>query len=95
MGHTALGAWQNYAVPLHSLHSREQSSLPGIVPPSDSVDSKSVVGIKPGDSSVMIGYQVDEVTYLVGRLFDALSHTYPALMVSRLTHFPLEQGCED
>ena len=38
------------------------SSLPGCVPPDNMVNFKSVVGIKPGDSGVVIGYQVNEFT---------------------------------
>ena len=34
----------------------------GCVPFDDTVDSKSVVGMKPGDSDVVIGYQVDVFT---------------------------------
>ena len=58
--HTALGAWQSHLIPLTSLHGREGSSFPGWVPPNGTVNFKYVVGIKPGDSGVVIGYQVDE-----------------------------------
>ena len=34
--------------------------FPGLVPPNDMVNSKSVVGIKPADSGVVIRYQADE-----------------------------------
>ena len=44
------------------LHGWEESSLPGCVPPNDTVDSESVMVIKPGDSGVVIGYQVNEFT---------------------------------
>ena len=33
--------------------------FPGLVPLNDLVNFESVVGIKPGDSSVVTGYQVD------------------------------------
>ena len=33
--------------------------LPLFIQPSNTVNSKYVVGVKPGDSGVMIGYQVD------------------------------------
>ena len=46
-----------------SLHDREGSSFPGLVPSDDTVDSESVMGIKPGDSGVVIGYQVHEFTH--------------------------------
>ena len=59
MGHTALGAWQGHPIPLPSLHGGEGSSFPGLVPSNDMVNSESVMGIKPGDSGVVIEYQVD------------------------------------
>ena len=40
---------------LHLLHGKEGSSLLGFVLSDDVVDSKSVVGIKPGDSGMMKG----------------------------------------
>ena len=45
-----------------SLHDGEGSSFPGLVPSDDMVDPESVMGVKPGDSCVVIGYQVDEFT---------------------------------
>ena len=62
------------------------------------VDSESVMCIKPGDSSVVIGYQVDEHTHTwSAEQFVANSHIYPGFTgkVSSLTHFPLEPGYED
>ena len=62
------------------------------------VNSESVTGIKPGDSSVVIGYQVDEFTHTwSAEWFVADSLIYPGFTgkVSSLTHFPLEPGCED
>ena len=56
-----------------------------------------MVGIKPGDSHVVIGYQVDEFTHTwYVEWFVACSHIYPGFAgkVSSLTHFPLEPGCE-
>ena len=56
------------------------------------------MAIKPGDSSVVIGYQVDEFTCTwSAEWFVARSHIYPGFTgkVSSLTHFPLEPGCED
>ena len=43
-------------------HGREEFSLPGFLPPNDTVNSKSVVGVTPGNSSVVTGFQVDEFT---------------------------------
>ena len=60
--------------------------------------TESVMGIKSGDSGVVIGYQVDEFTHTwsAEQVF-AHSHIYPGFTgkVSSLTHFPLEPGCED
>ena len=93
--HTALRAQQSYPVPPPPLHSRGGSSFPGSAPPSDMVSSKSVVGVKPG---VLIRYQVGEFTHAcLVECFIAWSHIYPSFTgkVSRLTHFPLEPGCQD
>ena len=68
------------------------------MPSDDAVDSDSVVGIKPGDSGVVIGYQVDEFTCTwSAEWFVACFYIYPGFTgkVSSLTHFPLEPGCED
>ena len=81
-----------------SLHGGEGSSFSGLVPTNDIVNSKSVLGMKPGDSGVVIGYMVDEFTCTwSAEHFVAHSHIYPGFTgkVSSLTHFPFEQGCED
>ena len=68
------------------------------MPSDDVVDSDSVMGVKPGDSSVVTGYQVDEFTHTwPAEQFVAHSHIYPGFTgkVSLLTQFPLEPGCED
>ena len=54
------------------------------------------MGIKPGDSSVVIAYQVDDFTCTwSAEQFVAHSYIYPGFTskVSSLTHFPLEPGC--
>ena len=92
------GSVESHLIPLLSLHGGEGSSFPGLVPSDDMVNSKSVMGIKPGDSGVVIGYQVDEFTHTwSAEQFVAHSHIYPGFngKVSSLTHFPLEPGCED
>ena len=69
-----------------------------MVPPNDTVNSESVVGILTGDSGMVIGYQVDYFTDTqLAEQFVAHSHIYPGFMgkVSALTTFPLEPGCED
>ena len=56
------------------------------------------MGIKPGHSGVVIGYQVDEFTCtLSAEWFVAHSHIYPGFTgkVSSLTHFPLVPDGED
>ena len=61
------------------------------------VNSESVMGIKPGDSGVVIGYQVDElINTWSAEWFVAHSHIYPGFTskVSSLTYFPLQLGCE-
>ena len=92
------GSVESHLIPLPSLHDGEGSSFPGLVPSDDVVDSDSVMGIKPGDSGVVIGYQVDEFTHIwSAEQFVAHSHIYPGFTgkVSSLIHFPLEPGCED
>ena len=63
-----------------------------------SSNSDSVIGIQPGNSSVVIGYQVDDFTCTwSAEQFATHSHIYAGFTsnVSPLTHFPLEPGCED
>ena len=65
------------------------------MPSDDAVDSDSVMGIKPGNSGVVTGYQVDELTHTwSAEQFVAHSHIYPGFTgkVSPLTHFPWNQG---
>ena len=53
---------------------------------------------QPGDSGVVIGYQIDEFTYTwYAEWFVVHSHIYPWFTgkMSLLIHFPLEPGCED
>ena len=60
---------ESHLIPLPSLCDGEGSSFPGLVPSDVLVDFDSVMGIKPGDSGVVIGYQVDEFTpHLVCRV---------------------------
>ena len=86
---------ESHLIPLPSLHDREGSSFPGLVPSDDMVNSESVMGLKPGDSSVVIGYQVNEFTHTWSvEQFVACSHIYPGFTgkVSSLTHFPWNQS---
>ena len=92
------GSIGSHLILLHSLCDGEGSSFPGLVPSDDAVNPNSVMGVKPGDSGVVIGYQVDEFTRTwSAEQFVACSHIYPGFTgkVSSLTHFPLEPGCED
>ena len=84
--------------PIPSLHGEHGSSFPGRTPPNDTVNFKSMVGIKPGDSDVVIECQVNEFPCIwFAEHFIAWSHIYPVFMykVSTLTHFPLEPGCDN
>ena len=59
-------------------------------------DCESVLGIKPGDSGMVTGYQVDEFTCTwSAEWFVAHSFIYPQFTgkVSSLTHPLLEPGC--
>ena len=92
------GLAESIPIPLPSLHGEEGSSFPGLVPSNDTVNSESVEGIKPGDSIVVIGYQVDEFTCTwSAEQFVAHSNIYPGFTgkVLSLTNFQLELGCED
>ena len=52
------------------------------------VNSESLVGIKPGDSGVVIGYQVFEFTHTwSAECFVSHSHIYPGLWI-RCHHLP-------
>ena len=54
---------ESHLIPVPSLHGSKGCSFPALVPPDDRVKSKAVVGLKPGDSNVVIDYQVDEFTH--------------------------------
>ena len=87
---------ESHPIPLPSQHGVE-GSFPGLIPSDDMVNSESVMGIKPGNSGVVIGYQVDEFTCTWSvEWFVVHSHIYHGFTgkVSLLTHFPLELGCE-
>ena len=56
----------------------EGSSLPGLAPPNDTVNSEFVVGFQPGDSGVVIGCKFDELTHTwSAEQFITHSHVYP------------------
>ena len=98
VGHTALEAWQRVTQSLCLPYMVGGSSFPLLVPSNDTVDSASAMGIKPGDSGVMNGCQVDEFTHTWSvEQFVALSHIRHGFTgkVSSLTHFTLELGCEN
>ena len=57
------------------------------------VNSESVIGVKPNESGVVIGCQVDEYTCTWLLLSPHLCWFHGK--VSTLTHLPLEPGCED
>ena len=66
MGHTFLAVWQSNPTP-HTLLGWE-GSFEGSVPFNDTVNLDSVLGIKHGDSDVLIQYQVDEFTHLFSKV---------------------------
>ena len=88
---------ESHPIPLPSLHCRKGSLCPVCVPPIDRVDSESGVDIKPGDSGLVIGYQVNEFTHTWSAAhFIAQSHiSCFYLWGVNANHFPLEPGCED
>ena len=55
--HTDFGAQQSNLICLPSLHGRERCSFKGFILPSDTVKSRSDVGINPGDSLVVIEFK--------------------------------------
>ena len=54
------GSAEHHPFPPPYLHDGQGSSFPDLVPSDDVGNSESVMGIKPGDSGVVIEYQVDE-----------------------------------
>ena len=99
VGHSALGVWQRVTQSLHLPYMVGRGLLfSGLFPSNDMVGYETVMGIKPGDSALVIGYQGDEFTHTwSAEQFVVCSHIYPGFTgkVSSLTHFPLELGCED
>ena len=93
--YTFEGWAESHPIPPPFLHGGKGSSFPGLVPPNVMVNSESMVGIKPGDSGVVIEYQVDEFTHtwFVDQ-FVACSHIYLGSWVRchQLTIFHLNQG---
>ena len=82
---------ESHLIPPPSLHDGEGSSFPGLVPSDDQGNSEFVIGIKPGDSGVVIGYQVDEFTCTwSAEQFVAHSYIYP-----RFTGKVLHQALAD
>ena len=60
------------------LHGGKVSSFPNLVSGNDTVDSKSVMSTKPGDSAMMIGYQFDEFIHTwSAECFVVQSQIYP------------------
>ena len=57
--HTTFVPQQGYLIPLPSLHSGKGYSFPGLIALSDMVNSTFMMGIKPGDSSMVTGYYID------------------------------------
>ena len=68
-------------------------------PPNYMVDSRSVVGVTSGDSSLVIQYQVDNFnhTQSADHFVAAQPQAYSRFRgkVQTLAHFPLDADCED
>ena len=79
-GHTVLGVWQGVTQSLCLPCGQKGSSIPGCVSSSDTFNSQSVVGIKSGDSGVVIGYWVDE--FIALGLWSDLLLDYTFILVS-------------
>ena len=92
-GHTALGTSR---VTWSSAFTTSWGVLSSLVPPDDMVNW-ILVDVKHGDSSVMIGYQVDQFTHTWLLEYFVLSNIYLGFMgkMSTLTYFLLEPGYED
>ena len=74
------------------------SSFPGFISPIEVLDSKSVVGVNPDDSSVITGCQVDQFTHMwSAEGFIVKLQMYPKFTgkMSTLTYLPPEPGCEN
>ena len=92
------GSIESHPIPLPFLCDGEGSSFPGLVPSDDAVDSDSVMGVKPGDCGVVIGYQVDEFTCtcLQSSFCGPLPHlSWVHWQGVIINPFSLEPGCED
>ena len=77
-----LGSWKSHPIPLPSLHGGEETSLSGCLPPDDTFDSESVVGIKPSDFGVVTEYQVDQFTHTcLAESFVVQLHIYTGFTV--------------
>ena len=61
-GAYSLRILQSHLISLPSLHGRDRSSFPGLVPPNYMVNLESVVSVKPGDSGMVIENLVDGFT---------------------------------
>ena len=62
--HSLGGLAESHSIPSPSIHVSEGYSFLGLILPDDTVDSESVVGMKPGDLGLVIGYQVDEFAHI-------------------------------
>ena len=73
----------------------EESSFPGLVPPSGTGNFESVVGIKPGGLGVVIGYMVDDLLTPCLQNSFLLIHTFilgSSVRCNPLPTFHLNQG---
>ena len=76
----SFGAQQSHFIPVPSPYGRDGSSFASNVLPSDMVNSESLMGVKPGDSGVVIRYQVDEFNDSCWQSVSLLYHINPGFM---------------
>ena len=76
------GLAESSLIPLLSLHDREGSSFPGFIPHNNTVNSKYVAGIKPSDSSVVIGIRWWFTQTWLAENSVPQSHIYPGSWIS-------------
>ena len=83
VGHIALQACQRVTQSLHLPYMVGRGLLFQVwFHPDDTVDSESAMGIKPGDSGMVIGYQVVEFTHTWSA--DAVFGSFPTFILGSL-----------
>ena len=94
---SCLGTWQSHLIPQHPNMTGGSLLFKGLHHPVTQ-STLNLVGVKPGDSRMVIEHQDDEFTHTwLVECFVAWSHIYPWFRskVSTVAHFWLEPGCDD